>query len=187
MTQPTLFRTLLLLLLTASVFCLTACRSGRDGDPGPQGPKGDAGAAGATGPKGDTGATGPKGDPGTANVIYSSWFDVTFAASGTLYTASLPAPPLTQDILDKGDIRVYWRENGRVITLPYTEAINGTLYTVHPRFFVGRIDLRASYPIPTAQPMRYVIIPGGTPAGGRKAAADGTDYEAVKLRYSLPD
>lgn len=33
---------------------------------------------------------------------------------------------------------------------------------------------------------RYVIIPGGVPAG-RAAAVDYSDYEAVKRYYNLPD
>lgn len=191
MIQLSFFRTVLL-LLTALTVCMAACRKD-DGGVGPQGPAGQTGAlgpkgdTGATGPKGDPGAPGPKGDTGTANVIYSAWIDVSFSGSGTLYTGSITAPKLTQDVLDKADLRVYWRENGRVVTLPYAEVLNGTLYTVNQRFYVGRIDLRASYAIPTPQAMRYVIIPGGQFIGGRKAPLDVADYEAVKAFYKLLD
>ena len=149
------------------------------GDPGPQG------EAGALGPKGDTGAQGPKGDIGTANVIYSPWTSVSFSGSGTLYNGTLTAPKITQEAVDKADIRVYWSESGRVLTLPYAESIGSTTYTVHQRIYVGRVDFRASYALSTQQ-FRYVIIPGGTPSG-RLAGVDLTNYAAVKEAFNIPD
>ena len=175
MTNASFLRTLLLVAL--AVTCsMTACQKGKDGDVGPQG---------ATGPKGDTGAQGPKGDPGTANVIYSPWIAVNFTGSGTSYTGSITAAGITQAVLDKADIRVYWNEGGRVLSLPYSQVLGGVTYSVHQRFYVGRIDLIASYAI-SSQQMRYVIIPGAVPTG-RQAAVDRSDYEAVKAYYHIPD
>ncbi|CCH01458.1 hypothetical protein FAES_3451 [Fibrella aestuarina BUZ 2] len=176
MTTLFLFRTALLLTLALSCL-LTACQKGGGGDVGPQG---------VAGPKGDTGAQGPKGDPGTANVLYSPWIAVTFAGGGSTYTGTVTAPAITQDVLDKADIRVYWNENGRILSLPYAQLIGGVTYSMHQRFYVGRIELVASYPL-SAQQIRYVIIPGTVPIGGRKAAADLTTYQAVKAYYHLPD
>lgn len=156
-----------LMLLTALAFSISACQKASNGEIGPAGP------------------AGPKGDAGTANVIYSPWATVNFSGSGTSYTGNLTAPQLTQEVLDKADIRVYWREGGRVLSLPYSQVIGGTAYSVHHRFYVGRIELVSSYAL-SAQQMRYVIIPGGTPTG-RRVAVDLNDYAAVKAAYNLPD
>lgn len=167
------------LALFVSLGVLVSGCEPKAGDPGPQG------EAGAQGPKGDAGAQGPKGDVGTANVIYSPWTSVSFSGSGTLYTGTLTAPKITQEVVDKADIRVYWSESGRVLTLPYAETIGTTTYTVHQRIYVGRVDFRASYALSTQQ-FRYVIIPGGTPSG-RLAGVDLTNYAAVKEAFNIPD
>lgn len=177
MTTISTFRHLLF-LITALAFSVTACQKATEGAVGPQG---------ATGAAGPGGSTGPKGDPGTANVIYSAWTDVAFAGSGTSYLGNITAPKITQDVLDKADIRVYWSESGRVITLPYAQVVGSTPYSVHQRFYVGKIELVASYSLVT-QKMRYVIIPGAVPSG--RVGADGidrADYAAVKAYYHLPD
>jgi len=78
--------------------------------------KGDVGPAGPTGPTGPAGSTGPKGDSGTANVIYSPWLDVAYAAdtihSGAIidtigFYATITAAKLTNAILTSGEIKVY--------------------------------------------------------------------------------
>lgn len=145
-----------------------------------KGPQGDPGPAGPAGPQG---AQGPQGAVGTANVRYSDWTNVTFSGSGSTYTGNLTAAPLTQDVLDKADIRVYWKEGGRVITLPYAQVSGSTTYTVHQRFYVGRIELVSSYAF-GSQSMRYVIIPGGS---ALRLALNLDDYEAVKKAFNLPD
>lgn len=146
------------------------------GEPGPQG---------EVGARGETGAQGPKGDVGTANVIYSPWSSVTFSGSGSSYIGNLVAAKITQDVLDKADVRVYWSESGRVLTLPYAETISATTYTVHQRFYVGRVELKASYALGPQQ-FRYVIIPGGV-ASGRRGAIDLDNYQAVKQAFNIPD
>ncbi|KAB7731014.1 collagen-like protein [Rudanella paleaurantiibacter] len=166
---------------------------GPAGPAGPTGPQGVSGVAGATGlagpagPTGPAGPAGPQGPVGTANVIYSPWVSVNFSGSAAPFTANINAPQITQTVLDRADIRVYWQENGRVIPLPYAEVVGNVTYTVHQRFFVGRIELRASYPINATQQMRYVIIPGGVSTGGRLASIDWTDYARVKAALNLPD
>lgn len=164
-------------MLIALLF-VTACE-GPEGPAGPAGPQGTSGAVGATGP------TGPQGVPGTANVIYSPWVAVSFAGSGTSYVSNITAPQLTQTVLDRADIRVYWSESGRVLSLPYAEVVGGTTYTVHQRLYVGRIELKASYAL-SSQQMRYVIIPGGA-ATGRLATINWKDYNEVKVALNLPD
>lgn len=150
------------------------------GDPGPQGEQG------VPGPQGSAGPQGPKGDPGTANVQYSPWISTAFTGSSTTYTGNITAPAITQDVLDKADIRVYWKEGGRVLSLPYAQTLGSTAYSVHQRFYVGRIELIASYALGEQQ-FRYVIIPGGGAIGGRQAAIDYHDYEAVRQAFHIPD
>lgn len=145
-----------------------------------EGPQGDPGPVGPAGPQG---AQGPQGATGAANVRYSDWVNVTFAGSGSTYTGNLTAAPLTQDVLDKADIRVYWKDGSRVITLPYAQILGGTTYTVHQRFYVGRIELVSSYAL-GSQSMRYVVIPGGS---ALRMALNLDDYEAVKKAFNLPD
>jgi len=171
MTTRSIIRTTLLLATSITV-SVTGCKSGKDG---------------AVGPQGEIGLQGPKGDPGSANVIYSPWITTTFTGSGTLYTGNITAPKITQEMLDKADIRMYWNEGGRVLSLPYAEVFGTTAYTVHQRIYVGRIELRASYAL-TTQQFRYVIIPGGVPSGrAASAGVDRSDYQAVKAYYGIPD
>ncbi len=170
-----------MLVVVSAVIFMDACKAekGEIGPIGPTGAKGDKGDPGAAGATGATGAT------GTANVIYSPWTSVSFTGSAANYTGSLAAAKLTQEILDKGDIRVYWSESGRVLSIPYSQVVGSTPYTVHARYFVGRIDFIANYAL-SAQMFRYVLIPGGVPTG-RKAAVDYNNYEEVKKYYNLPD
>ncbi len=183
-------------LVAVAGLLLAGCE-GKEGPGGPAGPigvtgpQGVSGITGATGPVGPTGPAGPAGPtgaqgvPGSANVIYSPWISVSFTGSGSSYTGNITATPITQAVLDRADIRVYWSESGRVLTLPYAEVIGSTTYTVHQRFYVGRIELRASYALGTQQ-MRYVIIPGGVPTG-RLASINWNDYNEVKAALNLPD
>jgi len=147
--------------------------------------EGPTGPAGPVGPAGPQGAAGPQWEPGKANVIYSEWIGASFAPASGGYLGTIDAPPLTQEILAHGDIRVYWSEGGRVISLPYAQTIGDITYTVHQRFYVGHIDLLSSYQLMPSQ-FRYVIIPGGV-AAGRQATIDLDDYEQVKQYYHLPD
>ncbi len=178
MLQNPISQTFRLLGVTLAITLLVvACA--KNGEPGP---KGDTGATGLIGA---TGAAGPAGPIGTANVIYSGWISTSFTGSGTSYIGTITAPKITQELLDKADIRVYWNEGGRVLTLPYAEVVGSTAYTVHQRFYVGRIELKASYSL-SPQQFRYVVIPGGVPSG-RQATVDLNDYAAVKALFNLPD
>ena len=158
---------LLAVTLFLSAITFQSCQP-QDGEVGPQGEQGA------------TGAQGPAGPAGTANVQYSPWVTVTF--TGSPNTGNLTAAAITQDILDKGDVRVYTKAGNSVVSLPYANA--GA--TIHGRYYVGKIEFIASYSF-SSLPIRYVIIPGGTSMSGRKAAIDYTDYEAVKRAYNLPD
>src|SRR6476620_8000639 len=113
------FRLLSLLLLALTFILVNCTKEGPEGPvgaTGPQGPAGSNGTPGATGPTGPAGPTGPVGPqgpqglPGTANVIYSSWFnfaptdwaDSSMVNLGTAKRAIKTAPSATQGVLDNG-------------------------------------------------------------------------------------
>ena len=173
----------------------TSCK-GPQGDIGPAGPKGDTGttgATGATGPKGDTGATGATGASGsgggtstTSNVFYSNWLSVQFTGFDE-FSATINAPKITQEILDKGTVLTYAKSNvtGNVIPLPFA-ALNGTTRTTVV-YNLGKVLLGANFNA-SSQTYRYIIIPAGTSIGaGRKVSIDFSNYEAVKDFYGLKD
>lgn len=132
---------------------------GDKGDNGAPGPKGATGAEGPKGDKGATGAQGPKGDPGTANVIYSQWLGINFSQA-VFWHAEIMTTKITQDIVDKGMVLVYFRStvpNAPVYKLNYNLGNTFLIQSIAP----GQIILNASqdYSDPDYR-FRYVIIPG---------------------------
>lgn len=156
--------------------------------------KGDTGPAGPAGPAGPTGATGPagtKGDPGTANVIYSPWIDtVTYFFVSDPNTpdtilGNLSVPKLDQNMLDKGEIKVYAKLSTNptlVVPLPYLE---GTGFFIQPYFLLNRIAILSNDNI-AGLPLRYVLIPGGTGARTNNTI-NWNDYNQVKAYLGLKD
>jgi hypothetical protein len=178
-------------LLLAVILIFTSCA--KDGDTGPQGPAGPAGPAGPNGP------TGPQGPAGTANVVYSNWSDVTFAAQvpspgDTTWTATITAPKLVDSILNRGEIKVYVNFGStaapQVFALPITSDIG---FILIPYFQVGKINLVSDIDAGTETgtggvkffQYRYVLIPGVVP--GRLATVDWNNYDAVKKYLGLKD
>lgn len=145
------------------------------------GPAGPAGATGATGP---AGPAGPAGATGTANVIYSDWATVTFTGSGTSWTGKITAPKVTQEIMDKGLVRTYFKFGNDVYEGTYTNLTGGATTAIYQYLSLGNINLRATFN--ATYPWRYVIIPGGT-ASGRLANIDYSNYAEVKKAYNIPD
>ena len=162
---------------------LDACKAekGEVGPAGPAGANGTNGATGATGTIGGTGATGAAGATGTANVIYSDWATVTFTGSGTAWSGKITAQKITQDILDKGVVKAYFKFGSDIYEGSYVSAVNGAI--MHYFINLGAINIRSTFN--ATYPWRYIIIPGGV--GARRAAVDYSDYEAVKKYYNLPD
>ena len=156
-----------------------------------KGADGAVGPAGATGATGTTGATGATGATGSANVIYSDW--VTIPLTGTISSTSVTTvqtPKITQEILDRGGIFSYikFTPSNFVYSLPLVFPISGNGSAnnfIAVRHVVGTTTITSNYST-TGVFFRYVVVPGGI-AGGRKAAIDYTDYEAVKAYYNLPD
>jgi hypothetical protein len=147
--------------------------------------KGPAGDVGPAGPAGATGATGATGPAGSSGAIYSEWITPTF--SSTTFSATLTAPKLTQEILDRGAVHVYIKGTSLIFPLPYTDIDSLGRVPFHLDFAagVGRIVIFTTAPV-SGLPFRYVLIPGSIPAG-RRAAIDFNNYEAVKKEFDLKD
>jgi len=117
---------------------------------------------------------------------------------GTLLKVNhLPAPRLTQNIIDRGVVIVYWRYLNTVVQLPYTSdagsgvgpAKTSTINFV-PKpgvIYITRYthDNSASVGFGTIQ-FRYVLIPGGVEASAL-ANVDINNYDAVKSALQLTD
>ena len=183
--MKTITRILGVALTVAMFIFLDACK-GEKGDVGPAGTAGPTGVAGTTGANGAVGATGATG---TANVIYSPWSVISISTgSSAPYTAEVAASQITQDILDKGLVLCFFRNTStlEVFPLPYSFPTSATTtQEAYASYVIGKIKLRSNITLSSVG-FRYVIVPGGI-AGGRKAAVDYTDYEAVKKYYNLPD
>ena len=162
-----------------------------------EGPAGPAGAQGPAGPAGAQGPAGAKGDAGTANVIYSEWLDVTFDNG----FATITAPQLTTDILNSGEIKIYWNINTAedpfvvqvpcvvplvVLTQNEDDSEEPDIY-IDPYFETEMIHILSNYNLTSsngASQFRYILIPGGVAA--RKASGvDWNDYSQVKKYLNL--
>jgi hypothetical protein len=213
---------LLSLLLFALTFIFVNCTKegpegpvgaqGPQGPPGNNGPAGPAGPAGATGPQGPVGPAGPQGPPGTANVIYSAWItdpdgtpwaDSTIFITANIRRRNIPAPGITQAIVDNGVVLAYTRTaaggNTNVYPLPHNffhPTISGTL-TLGYIAAVGRLVVYMGNLSTGVRPpfgfwggdIRYVIIPGGV-LGGRSMVTPeqlrAMTYKEVCSRYGVP-
>jgi hypothetical protein len=139
------------------------------------------------------GDTGPKGDTGVANAIYSAWTNVQFSGAvlqsgDTVGVATITAPKITKDVLDKSLIKVYVNLGTaaapNIAPLPYLDLING--FWINVDFEVGKINLIANGD--GSAPYRYIIVEGTVPANGRSAASvDWNNYEEVKRVYNIKD
>jgi len=135
-------------------------------------------------------------------VIYSDWISFQQSQRDTVVDGTnlkvnhLFAPRLTQNIIDRGAVLVYWRFLSTVVQLPYTsDAGSGTgpakastiNYILKPGvIYITRYthDNSASIGFGTIQ-FRYVLIPGGVSANAHLARVNLNDYEAVKAALQL--
>lgn len=184
----------ILTLLLCSTVLFSSCKKGDTGD------QGDPGAAGAQGP---AGPQGPQGEPGSANVIYSPWTDVTYDAD-TIKTgavidtvgwfATIDAPTLTAEILEKGEMKVYINlgtaADPAVAPLPYFDVY--TSISISPTFLLNSIFLYSDVNASTATigadkylQYRYVFIPGSM--AGKMKQTDWNDYNQVKKVLGLTE
>ncbi len=169
-------------LSPAAKATLTGAR-GAGGATGPQGPQGPAGPKGDTGPEGPEGKEGKKGDKGetgTANVIYSNWQFATLGPVGEydgshVATATISAPSLTTEMIERASVVVYVNFGGGVDQLPYTANAgvnqgNTIAYSLVEgkikiyRVTSGCLAESCMVGLPGSLEYRYDIIPGGVPA-----------------------
>ncbi len=144
----------------------------------------------------------------TAAVIYSPWTTTTVwggrtnAAGYIIHRYQINnIAKLDQAMIDQGAILMYVRlggPTGEVFPVPFqriwsrTNSVTGLAYekwsySAMPKQLLITIDPEINgYNPPTDAQVRYVLIPGEV-AGGRKAAIDYNDYEAVKAAYNLKD
>jgi hypothetical protein len=158
-----------ILIISIIIVAIISCK-GPQGEVGPQGTQGSQGIQGNAGPI------------GTANVIYSEWTNITFTGSGSSWQAKISAPKITQEILDKGLVKTYFKLDKNVYELPLA---SGGLSYLYQSISIGNINLLSNSKWSSEIPWRYVIIPGGI--GARRANIDYSDYEAVKKAYNIPD
>jgi hypothetical protein len=95
---------------------------------------------------GKDGAVGPQGPAGNANVS-STIFTVNpteWVASGTTYRVSFTVPALTQAVLDRGSVQVYYSNATDVwLATPIVTVVSNVTQVWQPFYFVGsvRIDV----------------------------------------------
>jgi hypothetical protein len=167
------------------------------------GPAGAAGSAGAQGPVGPNGPTGPAGPTGTANVIYSNWLNVKFQGTdSTGWFAQITANALTDSIINKGDVKVYFNlgsdsaDNQLIFPLPIDDILLiGAL--IDPYYESKLIHMVATVDVSSDSlrgyhyfQYRYILIPGGINTGGRmnggiNATVNWNDYKQVKKYLGL--
>lgn len=154
--------------------------------------------------KGDDGVD---GQPGTANVkYYSEWFtaspwrkDTVFTIWGFNYVKAAPA--ITQQILDSGTVLTFGKMLGynplvwpvnEVGQLPINLTYNSggvTTDTWSASAYVGNLKIRfvndknTYTSIATNHMFRYVIIPGGVPAG----RGTNLTYKEICELYGIPE
>ncbi len=186
-------------LVVAIALIIASCSKG------PVGPAGPIGTTGATGPAGSNGAPGATGATGTANVIYSAWLNVKYQGSDTTgWFATITAPRLTDSILNKGAIKVYFNAGSDsansqlVMTLPIDDiAVTGAIINAY--FQQQLITLVSTHDVSSDSlrgyhynQYRYVLIPGAVTAlpvtaNGYKTGINWNDYKQVKQYLGLKD
>jgi hypothetical protein len=149
---------------------------------------------------------GDDGPPGTANVKYSEWFTASTWQKDTIFGAwgfnhVKDAPGITQQILDNGTLLTFgklkgynpavWKtdEVGQLpITITYhqggvtndTWSATGAPGKLKIRFINDR-NIYTS--IANTHQFRYIIIPGGLPAGRGVSL----NYEDICRMYNIPE
>jgi hypothetical protein len=154
---------------------------------------------------GATGSQGPKGDTGTANVIYSNWLDVTYAAdtihNGTTidtigFYANVAASKLDSSILARGEIKVYLNlgtsSDPTVVPLPYFDVYTGV--SISPAFQIQNIFLYADVDASTVTQngskylqYRYILVPGSVPGNIIARPPNWNNYKEVQAYFGLKD
>ncbi len=141
-----------IILLMTGTLLYTGCV--KDGEMGPQG---DKGVEGPQGEQGNKGAQGKDAETDMVEVYASGWFNGTFTNSGGMWRFTVPAPQITQEVLNEHVIHVYWYNvSGNFIyKLPY----KGTYLSnnkIIAQIKAGEIEIQSTYNVTNSQ-YRFVI------------------------------
>jgi len=173
--KPILKPTRLLVVMIFAAFAISCSDDGKDGEDG------------------------LNGEPGTANVIYSEWLAVPAGApatidgtSGLLY--NFAAPEITTGILETGAVLAYLRFSTETVPLPHTSRAGGTENTIAAYPALGNLKVfrfrhdggTPAVPISSLVTIRYIIIPGGTPAA-RQVNYRNKSYEEICALFGIPE
>lgn len=151
---------------------------------------------------------GPQGPPGTANVIYSDWYTPSSFSKTTVFgtfhfSASIPAPSITQDVIDKGTVIVYGKlagynaliwPAGQISAMPivinYLQSNTPQVDTWSALVSLGNLQIDMTNDnniyssISNTHSFRYIIIPGAVHTIN---VANFRNYNQVKQAFHLPD
>ncbi len=190
-------RSMMVVVLSVFIF---SCSDGEDGAIGPAGSQGEQGPAGQDG---EDGVNGQDGEPGSSDVIYSSWIPSEFGDSVPEFKEFLiDVPDLTQEIIDKGTILVYARlipdgiSADRFFQLPIAFFGNPgeSYYYITGSTGPLKIGVETTDGQDIGTPLlngdyRYVLIPGGVPAGKSRLIEDykNMSYEEIATLFNIPE
>lgn len=182
------------------LICLSLACEGPEGPSGATGSVGPQGPAGTQGPAGNQGPTGTQGEMGAHNVFFSAWITNSWTRMPDNFVGdTIPAPQITQKILDEGVVVAYFRDNdtsttikifpvqiyqGGTLTWLFTlemKSIKEKLIMFHGPSRVPGTDAFNSMPF---SQVRYMVIPGVSPVG-RMNLPDFDDYEAVCAYFDV--
>jgi hypothetical protein len=146
--------------------------------------------------KPEDGKDGKDGNVGTANVIYSDWITVNGTQTEGSWAGMIPAPKITQEIMDKGVILVFNKYFDSIYPLPYssTNEANEIIFTT-PIINLSQIFVVANYDAFSKQDTyRYVIIPGGVSSGANRMINSSNNiidykkmsYQEICLAFDIP-
>jgi hypothetical protein len=178
----------LLFAFLSCTFLFTSC--GKDGAVGPQGPQGATGATGATGV---TGATGNANVTSTTIDVAATDWRLQGPAGNGWYDTRLTVPSITQAVVDRGLVLVYWNIwPGMYISLPTLQSPPNFSDSrqLTPYHYLGGVLIEEVYVDrtrtvrPGAHKFKVVVIP----AGLRKIPkVDWNNYAEVAKTFHLPD
>lgn len=193
-----------LILISISTVLLNSCEADADiitrdqlkGDDGLQGPEGQQGPQGPEGQPGAQGPEGPGGADGNANVIVSEWklshtSKDTIIDGTDLRIATVDAPELTQNIINKAAVMVYMNfGNNGYFVLPYTSYAGGKTSTLSYFYTTKKIrPTRFTHDngsnLPLSVNYKYVIIPQVTASKGTNNNTSQPLYRLNNQLYTL--
>jgi hypothetical protein len=192
--------------LILSIFVM-ACKgpAGETGPAGATGAQGPAGATGATGPAGPAGKDGKDGAGASSNITTTGWLTVKKTDwqvfdDSTAYFNIFPDKNITQSVLDKGAVMVYFKgatDNGYILPLPYDASVfqityfpffDATLGGAMEIDFIPFLDGVSPADFESELAFRYIIIKDiALATGGRAKAINWKDYNEVKRELKLQD